>query len=81
MTIELTGFDQDGFPIPEPIPEPTKYGIWDVIDPCAFLCYTIQTNLLPLDPQIKATLDAFGWLNPDGFPDYDKMNREFTNHQ
>lgn len=71
-----------GFPIIETEPEPMPTveqvkGVWDAIDPCAFLCYAISVNALPLDAKVKETLNAYGWLNEDGFPDYDKMRREF----
>lgn len=51
--------------------------IWDCIDPCAYLCFAIQRGDLPLDDQTKKTLDAFGWLRPDGQPDYVQMTNEF----
>lgn len=76
-----------GFPIiiPELIPEPPPTdeirSIWYSVDPCAFLCYTIQESLLPFDDTIKQTLDAFGWLTPEGYPDYAKMRREFETHK
>ena len=55
--------------------------LWAAIDPCAFLCYTVQINAVPFDPAIKQTLDAFGWLNSDGYPDYAKMTREFERYK
>jgi hypothetical protein len=82
MTQQLNEF---GFPVIPEEPEPPDLdqirSIWYSIDPCAFLCYAIQIQALPFDATIKQTLDAFGWLNPDGFPDYDKMQREFQNHK
>lgn len=75
--IELVEVDEHGFPIPD---KPKMLGVWDVIDPCAMLCFAIQNNNIPFNDKVKETLDAFGWLNEDGFPDYDKMNRDFARH-
>ena len=72
---EMVKLDEHGFPVPDTPDHP--HSLWQCIDPCAFLCYAIQTNALPFDDQTKLTLDNFGWLNKDGFPDYDKMMREF----
>lgn len=74
---EMVKLDEHGFPVPDNEPNVEPNSLWRCIDPCAFLCYAIQTNALPFDPAIKLTLDNFGWLNKDGFPDYDKMMREF----
>jgi len=79
MTQQLNEY---GFPIIESEPEPPDLeqikSIWDAIDPCAFVCYSIQIQALPFDAKVKETLDAFGWLNSEGYPDYDKMRREFA---
>lgn len=74
----MTKVDVNGFPIPEPPELREIRGVWDCIDPCAFLCYCVQTSALPLDGKVRETLDAFGWLNEDGYPDYDHMRREFA---
>ena len=52
--------------------------VWDCIDPCAMLCYCVQTGAVPLNDEVKRTLDAFGWLTPEGFPDYECMQHEFN---
>ena len=54
--------------------------LWAAIDPCAFLCYAVQINALSFDPAITQTLDAFGWLDHNQQPDYDKMGREFARY-
>ena len=70
--------DEHGFPIPEP--KEVK-AVWDCIDPCALLLFGVQTNAIPFNEKVKETLDAFGWLTDEGYPDYDKMYREFERTQ
>lgn len=55
-------------------------GIWSVIDPCAFLCYAVQTGALPYDEAIYDTLCAFGWITSEELPDFAHMQQEFQKH-
>ena len=55
--------------------------LWDCVDPCAFICFTIQQGTLPADEQVMKTLDAYGYKTPGGFPDFDKMTKEFERIQ
>jgi len=50
-------------------PEPEeKNGTWDCVDPCALLIM-LQAGVDVSPDEIKRTLDAHGWLTPDGLTD------------
>lgn len=51
-------------------------GAWDCVDPCALLI-RIAGMRLSHDPEIRRTLDAFGWINPDGTPDFEQADKNF----
>ena len=49
--------------------EEPRGGTWDCVDPCALLI--LHAGGID-DPEIKRTLDAFGWLLPDGLLDVEQ---------
>ena len=50
-----------------------EQGEWSCVHPCAYLC----EMWTPYVTNITCTLDAFGWLLPDGTPDMERAAREF----
>ncbi len=62
-------------------------GTWDCIHPCALLVHFYDMGLLSvighaqhkaLLNEYKKTLDANGWLDPEGRPDIEMANREIA---
>lgn len=72
-----TEYSEGGFPLPPDEVIKQSKSIWDCVDPCAFVCYSISIGAIPLDDTVKQTLDSFGWLTPEGYPDYALMRRQF----
>lgn len=55
----------------------TQSLLWDSCDPCAYLCLMIQRGHLIANGAMMVTLDAHGYKTRGGFPDFEKMQREF----
>lgn len=65
--------------------EPTGEGVpmldgvdtWDCVHPCALLIsYWLKGHPGYLYPEVKATLDSYGWLDESGQPDFDRADKE-----
>lgn len=50
---------------------------WDCAHPCALLIsYWLKGHPGYLYPEVKATLDSYGWLDESGQPDFDRADKE-----
>lgn len=64
--------------------EPTGDGVstaegadtWDCVHPCALLIYNMMEYDWALGDRETKTLDAYGWLDENGRPDFDRAKRE-----
>ena len=46
---------------------------WACVDPCALLILLADTT----DPEVRRTLDAYGWVTPDGELDDEQANENY----
>ena len=46
---------------------------WQCVDPCALLILLADTT----DPEVRRTLDAYGWVTPDGELDDEQANDNY----
>jgi len=46
---------------------------WDCVDPCALLILLADTT----DPEVRRTLDAYGWITQDGELDDEQANDNY----
>ena len=46
---------------------------WQCVDPCALLILLADTT----DPEVRRTLDAYGWITQDGEPDSEQANENY----
>ena len=46
---------------------------WQCVDPCALLILLADTT----DPEVRRTLDAYGWVTPDGELDDEQANENY----
>lgn len=57
-------------------------GTWDCVDPCALLIRIAGTRLShprsDVDSEIIRTLESFGWMKPDGTPDFEEADKNFS---
>jgi hypothetical protein len=51
-------------------------GAWDCVDPCALLIRLCGMQLSH-DNELRRTLDAYGWMKPDGTPDFEEADKNF----
>ena len=49
---------------------------WDCVHPCALLIKLAATTFKH-EEEIRRTLDAFGWMKPDGTPDFEQADSNF----
>ena len=68
------------FPDEETASEPTNEPAetWDCIHPCAIIVRLLEATTQPLTPEIAETLDASGYLLPDGTADVEQAEREIA---
>ena len=51
-------------------------GTWDHTHPCAIIVRLLETTSQPLTPEIAETLNAYGYLLPDGTVDTETAEQE-----
>lgn len=49
---------------------------WDCVDPCALLIRLCGMQLSH-DNELRRTLDAYGWMKPDGTPDFEGADNNY----
>jgi hypothetical protein len=58
-------------------PEPeSNHSSWDCVHPCALLIKLASTTFKH-EEEIHRTLDAFGWMKPDGTPDFEGADKNY----
>ena len=58
---------------PTEVEEDRRPETWACVDPCALLILRADTT----DPEVRRTLDAYGWITPDGELDDEQANENY----
>ncbi len=54
----------------------SNHSAWDCVHPCALLI-KLSVTKFKYEDEIKRTLDAFGWIKPDGTPDFEHADSDY----